>query len=232
MIKKYKVLIYFLTFFLIKFIHRTKKRFIMKKNKVYIPIGIDCSASHYLRSNDMRKQAFPFDWNVTPISIAIELIKNNFDGFLELQNLEFLPPVKRLLFEEDGINLKSTNDIITPVVCHKYGILFPHDFSEAGIEDYTKVKSKYERRIANMLRLIDEQNKIEFIYHIGEPNKWQLEQYKLTGKNFKRTTKTEVIKEFKNLQLKNAKITSLKQLKMNKMTLIRRYIYLYSQFKK
>ncbi|MEM9161802.1 MAG: DUF1796 family putative cysteine peptidase, partial [Cyanobacteria bacterium P01_F01_bin.4] len=108
----------------------------------FIPIGVDCSVTHYLRKQKMRVQAFPFDWNVTPISSAISLIQNGFTDFMEEQNLLFLPPVKRMLFEENGIDLKVVDDIITPVVCKKYKILFPHDLSAAGKNDLPTVKQK------------------------------------------------------------------------------------------
>lgn len=202
----------------------------MKENKTYIPIGIDCSISHYLRGNNLRNQAFPFDWNVTPTAAALALVKNKFEGFLDLPNLQFLPPTKRLLFEEDGIHLKSTNDIITPVICHRYGILFPHDFSEAGIEDLENVKIKYERRINNMLQLIEEGHNIEFIYHNGNPNLWQLEQYNLAGKSFKTVSESEIKTIFNALQLQNASIISFKQFKRSRMTLNERCQNLYKRF--
>ena len=103
------------------------------KTIAYIPIGVDCSASHYLRAIDRRREAYPFDWNVTPISSAIQLIANGFQGFLERETLLFLPPTKRLRFDENGIDLKITNEIVTPVICLRYKILFAHDFSESGI---------------------------------------------------------------------------------------------------
>ena len=122
----------------------------MENKNLYIPIGIDCSISHYLRHVGLRYEAFPFDWNVTPITSALSLIENNFEGFLEFDNLQFLPPTKRLLFEENDLVVNITNDIITPVVCRRYGMLFPHDFSEAGPQDYVKVKQKYDRRIQRL----------------------------------------------------------------------------------
>ena len=204
----------------------------MKEEKTYIPIGINCSISHYLRSNKLRHQAFPFDWNITPITTALSLINNKFENFLNLQNLQFLPPAKRLLFAEDGINLKSTNDIITPVICHHYGILFPHDFSVAGIDDYTLVKDKYSRRIENLMSLIEDEKNIVFIYHVERPNVWQLEQYRLSGEKFKVNSELEIKNVFKSLNLKNVKLMSFDDLRWTRMHLTQRPKYLYNKFKR
>ncbi len=195
----------------------------MQEKTTYIPIGFNCNISHYLRSNELRHQAFPFDWNVTPITTALLLIKNKFEGFLNLQNLQFLPPVKRLLFMEDGINLKSTNDIITPVICNRYGILFPHDFSVAGIDDYKEVNNKYIKRIENLMRLIENDKNIVFVYHIGNPNDWQLEQYRLADEKFEVSSELEIKKIFKTLHLKNVKLISLDELRWARMTLAQRF---------
>lgn len=204
----------------------------MKEKIIYIPIGSNCSISDYLRSNELRYQAFPFDWNITPITTALSLINNKFEGFLDLQNLQFLPPVKRMLFAEDGINLKSTDEIITPVVCRRYGILFPHDFSVAGIDDYTEVKDKYARRIEKLMCLIEEKQNIVFVYHNGRPNDWQLEQYNLSGLEFKVSSEREIKEIFKALHLNNVKLISLNKLRWAKMTLTQRLKYLYKKFKR
>lgn len=149
-----------------------------------IPIGIDCSPTHFLRANDLRDEAYPFDWTVTPLRSAIELIENDFEGFLEYENLEFLPPTNRLLFEENGVDLKISEDIITPVICRRYGILFPHDFSKLGEADYTKVKLKYKRRIERFKGHILNAKSVRFVFHIGALNDWQIAQYRLVGLNF------------------------------------------------
>lgn len=185
---------------------------------MYIPIGNDCSVSHYLRSRGLRYEAFPFDWNVTPIISALSLIENNFEGFMDFGNLQFLPPANRLLFDENGVDVKITNDVITPVVCRRYGILFPHDFSAAGPDDYENVKSKYARRIKRLMAAMDGRQNIDFIFSVVSPNDWQLEQYKLTGMTFKKSTETEIRMYFKMLQLKNVKIHSLNRLKWSSLT--------------
>lgn len=161
---------------------------------IFIPIGVDCSVTHYLRLKKMRVQAFPFDWNVTPIGSAISLIQNGFTDFIEEQNLTFLPPTKRMLFEENGIDLNVVDEIITPMICKKYKILFPHDFSAAGKKDLSAVKQKYERRIQRLIKLLNESENILFVFNSQPINEWQLAQYHSSGINFPQ-------KEIKGLEM-------------------------------
>ena len=154
----------------------------MKKR--FIPIGISCSPTHFLRSKSLRKDAYPFDWTVTPLRSVVELIENGFEGFLEYKNLEFLPPTNRMLFEENGIDLKISNEIITPVICRRYGILYPHDFSSKGKDDYVQVKRKYDRRIERFKDHTLDVKSVRFVYDIGALNDWQASQYELLGLKF------------------------------------------------
>jgi len=108
-------------------------------------LGINCDISHYLRAKGLRVAAFPFDWNVTPIQAAVELIRNDFEEFLHGGNLVFLPPVNRLLFDEDGVEVEIKNDVITPTICRRYHILYPHDFPKSGADHLGTVKDKYIR---------------------------------------------------------------------------------------
>jgi len=187
----------------------------MKNKELYIPIGIDCSVSHYLRYMGLRYEAFPFDWNVTPITSALSLIKNNFEGFMELENLQFLPPTKRLLFEENDLDVKISNDVITPVVCCRYGMLFPHDFSGDGKKDYTIVKKKYERRIQRLKVAMEMPILKILIFNRCALNDWQLEQYRLAGMEFEENSKneTEIFSEKLPIPIKDIKIMSLSRIK-------------------
>lgn len=169
-------------------------------NSTLIPIGVDCSISHYLRRQGKRLQAFPFDWNVTPLSSAISLIKNGFVDFMEEDNLIFLPPVNRMLFAENGIDLKVSKEIITPVVCKKYKILFPHDFSRKGKEELFLVKKKYERRICRLKSLLEQSEKVLLVYNLRNINHWQLDQYKSSGIEFTSDKLQDLYKDFEILR--------------------------------
>ncbi|HMJ91326.1 MAG TPA: DUF1796 family putative cysteine peptidase [Candidatus Acidoferrum sp.] len=150
-------------------------------NTEAIPLGRDCSISHFLRSRSLRNCAYPFDWNITPLSSAVRLLDNSFDDYLSAKNLVYLKPVQRLLFDEDDTALKMSDDIITPVVCQRYKMLFPHDFSAKGKEDYERVHLKYLGRCARLLKLIESSGPVSFIYSMEPLNAWQTEQYSLAG---------------------------------------------------
>lgn len=185
----------------------------MRRN-LYVPIGVECSVSHYLRSVGKRKEAYPFDWNVVPITSAIQLMANNFYGFLEKESLVFLPPTKRLLFNESGTDLIISNEIITPVICARYGILFPHDFSENGIADYLIIKEKYERRIQRLILALHKHSRPIFVYNDVCLNEWQLNQYKLAGIDFHHDIRERIFSDFSKLNIKGSKLISLNELRI------------------
>lgn len=159
---------------------------------IYVPIGSDCKVTWYLHKNGYRVQAFPFDWTVTPIKSAVELLNNNFKDFFDKKNLVFLNPTKRLLFKNDDSNPELTNDLITPVYDKKYHILYVHDFSKLGSLEFDKVKEKYIRRTARLKSLLDNKHKICFIYKNDNPNDWQNSQYKQVNYKFTKLSQHEI----------------------------------------
>lgn len=142
-----------------------------------VPLGVDCAISHELRGRGLRLSAYPFDWNVTPFDAAVELLHNGFADFLKVEHLVFLPPVERLLFDERGAEVQIHNDFITPVVCRRYGMLFPHDFSRAGLDDLAAVRLKYAERIDRLRTLLQSDREVVFIAHDQALNDWQESQY-------------------------------------------------------
>ena len=194
-----------------------EKMIFLNTSTIIVPVGSSCSVASYLRLIGFRKEAFPFDWNVTPIDDAIKLINTKFEGFLDDKYLVYLEPTKRLLFHEDGINMKSTDDMITPVYCVQTNMLFVHDFSINGKKDFKKVKEKYNRRIKRLNEITDNQNlKIIFVYDDALPNKWQDEQYKKVNYNF-RTLKNNDLKQ--KIKRNNVDVMSLKTFKQKTILL-------------
>lgn len=182
------------------------------QNKIFIPIGSSCSVTWYLDKNGYRKYAFPFDWTVTPIQSAIELLNNNFSDFLNPTNLLYLKPTNRLLFKEDGVNVEITEDIVTPVYDKKYHILYVHDFSTEGKDDLNKVLEKYQRRVIRLQKLLSkEENSIFFIYDNREPNDWQRMQYLQAKYNFLKLTQNDI--DTLSINRNNIKLISLDEFK-------------------
>ncbi len=151
-----------------------------------VPLGSNCTISQYLRRLDKRVVAFPFDWNVIPIQSTIRLIENNFDDFLNKRNLKFLPQHAHRLCDDYGNEIIETPDIITPCICTKYSILFPHDFSKKGEDDLSKIINKYNKRIGRLLNFLsDNNNNFVFLAYDGKLHAWQSEQYKMANAKFK-----------------------------------------------
>ena len=142
-----------------------------------IPLGSDCFVTHQLRARNLRFEALPFDWNVTPIQSVISLLESNFVVFLSFKNLVFLPSCRKLFFKEDGLDTELTNEIVTPVVCRKHRMLFPYDFSAAGKVVYEEVAQKYNRRISRFRELCNSCLSILFVGHNGQLNEWQQKQF-------------------------------------------------------
>jgi len=172
-----------------------------KPQHVIVPLGANCSAAHYLRRQNIREAAYPFDWTVTPLTSIIDLIENSFSDYLNSDNLTYLPPSKRYKFNEQGTQLETTEELVTPVVCKKHKILFPHDFSELASRDLPHIQKAYQRRINRFIQLLSSDKKITFIINHGTNtvNEWQHEQYQLAGTAFPQSSSTDVKRLFKAL---------------------------------
>lgn len=191
------------------------------KTPILIPLGIDCSVAHFLRMHGIRNDAYPFDWNVTPMEAAFELVENGFEDFLKLENLDFLSPTNRQLFEESGRDIKISNEIITPVVCRRYGILFPHDFTGSGVDDYEKVTQKYTRRIERFREHTRDKAQFQFVYNYREINDWQAKQYEYAGAKFVSMTDRHILETVSKIEAEGYRITSLQNFKSSYFRTIR-----------
>ena len=153
----------------------------MRCKKVYAPIGVDCRVADFLRRQGLRHIALPFDWNVTPTKSAVELISSDFANFFERENMTFFEPCERQLFEERGAKLMKSKEMITPVLCVRYGMLFPHDFSIKGDLDFLDVRKKYMRRVDRFRKLVASTKNVVLVYTLDEINEWQCSFYNKSG---------------------------------------------------
>ncbi len=143
----------------------------------FISLGNTCAPATMLRKYGVRQHAYPFDWCVTSLSTILDLMINGNKGFLDAPNLITCPPTERFLWENDDEDVKLTKDIVTPVVCTKYGILFAHDFDREGILKLNKVKTKYEKRFERLTKLIKTNEKICLVYGNDPINSWQYNNF-------------------------------------------------------
>lgn len=185
-----------------------------KTKEIYMPIGSSCKVAWYLRKHGYREKAFPFDWTVIPINSAITLLNNDFHDFFEASNLLFLEPTYRLLFKNDEDSPELTKDIVTPVYDTKYNILYVHDFSKAGVEEYDFIKQKYMKRVERLRDIWNSKKyKIYCIYDDSELNDWQTSQYQKAGYDFDNRDKSLLLIERENSIL--ISLNHFKQIKEN-----------------
>ena len=162
----------------------------------------------------MRKEAFRFDWLVIPTKVALAFILKPLHDFCAIENLVFLPATRRLLFSEAEKKLRITDEVITPVVDIKYGILFPHDFSAAGEQDYPQIAEKYSRRMERLRRLLEDNSvSVECIFTAARPNDWQLAQFAAAGVDHAENTWSPVDLPSENAAGRNLTLMSLERLR-------------------
>lgn len=116
-----------------------------------------------LNNIDLRKRSFPFDWisssirSVDVMSLEIDYITNDFNNFLNYEDLDFKDENsdKKYYFVYDK----------------RSSLFFGHDFlkSKPIKESYEEVYQKYKRRIN---RLYDYINKLDNICFVYMQNTW------------------------------------------------------------
>lgn len=122
----------------------------IKQYDEVISLGTACQAAWQLEGNGMRRLAYPFDWLVTPFHGLIPFIINQGAGFLDKDKIEI---VKTLPGKATFLHVADLT----------YDIHFIHDFHGTEIIDnYDKIKNKYDRRIQRFFTLLQSNKKILF----------------------------------------------------------------------
>ena len=157
-------------------VDRTACAKLRRANVEFVPIGEACWLALGLRSSGARTTAFPFDWNVAPLSAMAQLLRSDFGGFLE--DVRFGSPKKRILVDEESSGRPETtffDQLIIPAWSERARVLFVHDFEHGSAAELASVRAKYERRAARLGALLA-QNETH-VYLVERPitlNDWQL----------------------------------------------------------
>ncbi len=175
----------------------------MKMPTTYISIGCACGVAYQLQKLKIRKCAFPFDWlRVNSLRDATNAIKNNFDEFLKVDNIEISD--KFPIIDDDFVE----NNSKSRVMINKYGIKFYHDFN-ADHDNYESVYEKYQRRITRFIEIIKSSEKICFIRDEINMNKIsidQIEEFMDCLKKFNENIKIKLIIILHNPKNKESEI--------------------------
>lgn len=129
------------------------------KNKynLIISLGEDCACSMYLRKHNLQVKSYPFDWLTNAsFETRLEMILNDFQNFLNLEDLKFLPKDPNVFNDK---NCDYYENI-------KNGFYYYHEFPEGCPiqESFNKVKIKYERRIKRFYETIEKSEKVLFVW--------------------------------------------------------------------
>ena len=107
---------------------------ILFRNKQFnnvISLGAYCFVASELKRFNIRKKAYPFDWNITTMETVLLLIKNKFEHFNDMNFIK-----------------KKEHSEIKTIYDNKYypHLEFIHDFDE-HLSNTVEIKEKYKRRI-------------------------------------------------------------------------------------
>ena len=156
-------------------VDRTACAKLRRANVEFVSVGEACWLALGLRSSGARTTAFPFDWNIAPLSAMTQLLRSDFGGFLE--DVRFSSPKQRILVDEDssGAGVDIIQDhLIIPAWSERARVLFVHDFENGSAAELASVRAKYERRAARLGALLA-QNETH-VYLVERPitlNDWQ-----------------------------------------------------------
>jgi hypothetical protein len=145
---------------------------VMDNLNIAISIGNDCSVAYNIRKLNYANVAFPFDWmKLQNLKSVIEIIKNDFAGFCDLDQYEILPQYTNFAYNDqedeliDVVNITEIPSITSrcKLVHKKYGFILPHEFNGDYL-DKEKFIEKYNRRIARFRKYVkDSRYEVRFI---------------------------------------------------------------------
>jgi hypothetical protein len=75
--------------------------------KIYIPITFDCKGANMLRDKAIRKEAFPFDWNIKTLDSIYEIINDDFKDLFSIEYLIFSNKSFIHKYDNDSSNYKN-----------------------------------------------------------------------------------------------------------------------------
>lgn len=119
-----------------------------------IGLGDLCQVPHQLSVHKLRTAAFPFDWAITSFESLYQFIANEGVCFLDSDKIVFVN-------HPSDYHANATSYIEDTV----YHIQLIHDFelNENYMQDYEKIKSKYDRRVKRLIDALHSDKKILFV---------------------------------------------------------------------
>jgi hypothetical protein len=144
---------------------------IKKSYDVIVSLGSSCSPAMQLRRHNLRRFSGPLDWSVSlTLSDVSRLLKNKFDGFMEIKNMRLLEETH--FFLDEGVAVLPRDGSTQPIKSYfvkdtYYNILSVHDFPILPNQDwsvtYPSYKEKLNYRINRFLEKITNSQSVLFV---------------------------------------------------------------------
>ncbi len=136
----------------------------MLKNLIwFVRWGGGCAAAHNLRYRNLRFCALPFDWTYFTNDEAIYILANNFkNGFKNYMLKENLKELPQNLSHKDKIQYEDTFA----------KLIWANHFSmpiNSENDSYDVIKAKFDRRFKRLINLIQDSNRICFLFSTNYP---------------------------------------------------------------
>ena len=128
-----------------------------KEYDIIYSIGRDCACSFYLSAHNLRACSGPMDWITTAdFKQRFDMLLNDFDGFMDISNFEFLPKNPNIFNDEKCDYYRNI----------KTGFDFYHDFPKdiPLAKSFPAVAEKYNRRIQRFYEKIKKEKRVLLVW--------------------------------------------------------------------
>lgn len=146
---------------------------------VVISIGQACNPAVALRALDLRKEAYPFDWTVSPFQSLYSAFQDDFHHYIEPDSLTLRKPDHYGVLNYYGIHLVHDFPAATPNDALAEAIGEGHITGGALRDNWRSfipmVHEKYQRRIGRLRRLFLSGERI-YLIRLGDMTKQQAVQ--------------------------------------------------------
>lgn len=141
---------------------------------VIVSLGSACNPATLLKQHNLRRFSGPLDWCVSlSLSDVSRLLKNRFEGFMELENMCLLDETKTYVHNDDDEDPVFPSDESTkPIKAYwvkdtYYNVISMHDFpilpNQHWTVTYPSYKEKLNRRINRFLEKITNSQSVLFV---------------------------------------------------------------------
>ena len=119
---------------------------------MYFSLGGNCSVAYFLKENNLKRIASPFDWSDSTINQLNLVLENNFENFLKIKRIiESSSHNSLVLTNYDGIKLAHFLD--------KERLLF-------RINNFYLIKKKYPDTKITFIRMEHKKIKINYLVEL------------------------------------------------------------------